>query len=230
MEQSQVKDHFRSQVHEYEDLMRRIVPGYDIQSSLLIDLIPFDATAPMRVLDLGSGPGTLAKLVLERYSNAEVVAFDLTEEMLDAARDRCGEFGSRLATVVGNYAVDDVGSSYDLVLAGLTLQHLDDRQRLDVLRRLHAALTRGGVFLAREVVADDDPFVADWHYRWWREFMAEQGEDGDHWFQKHLSKDHPVSVQKQLGWLKSVGFSHAACHWRYMNFAVLSAHKARMTI
>ena len=122
MEQKQVKVHFRSQVHEYEDLMRRIVPGYDIQSRLLIDLIPFDATAPMRVLDLGSGPGTLAKLVLERYSNAEVVAFDLTEEMLDAARDRCGEFGSRLATVVGNYAVDDVGSSYDLVLAGLTLQ------------------------------------------------------------------------------------------------------------
>ena len=59
MEQEQVKDHFRSQVHEYEDLMRGIVPGYDIQSRLLIDLIPFDATAPMRVLDLGSGPSKI---------------------------------------------------------------------------------------------------------------------------------------------------------------------------
>lgn len=134
--------------------MRRMVPGYDIQSRLLIDLIPFDATAPMRVLDLGSGPGTFAKLVLERYSNAEVVAFDLTEEMLDAARDRCGEFGSRLATVVGNYAADDVGSSYDLVLAGLALQHLDDRQRLDVLRRPQRLPARGGGSLRTGPVLD----------------------------------------------------------------------------
>ena len=81
------------------------------------------------------------------------------------------------------------------------------------------------MFLAREVVADDDPFVADWHYRFWRAFMAEHGEDRDHWFQKHLSKDHPASVEKQLEWLGEIGFSHAACHWRHMNFAVLSAHK-----
>ena len=48
MEQKQVKVHFRSQVHEYEDLMRRIVPGYDIQSRLLIDLIPFDDSSSSR--------------------------------------------------------------------------------------------------------------------------------------------------------------------------------------
>ena len=224
--QEQVRAHFRAQVPDYEGFMRRIVPGYDLQARLLIDLIPFDAFAPIRVLDLGSGPGILSVMVLERYPNAEVVAFDLTEEMLASARERCRRFGERFSAVPGDYAVDDIGCRYDLVLAGLTLHHLDDRQRRELFRRLHAALTERGVFLAREVVADDDPFVANWHYRLWRAFMAERGEDDYYWFRKHLSKDHPASVEKQMAWLRHVGFSHVACHWRHMNFAVLSAHKS----
>ena len=224
--QEQVRAHFRAQVPDYEGFMQRIVPGYDLQARLLIDLIPFDAFAPIRVLDLGSGPGILSVMVLERYPNAEVVAFDLTEEMLASARERCRRFGDRFSIVAGDYAGDDIGCRYDLVLAGLTLHHLDDRQRRELFRRLHAALTERGVFLAREVVADDDPFVANWHYRLWRAFMAEHGEDDDYWFRKHVSKDHPASVEKQMAWLRHVGFSHVACHWRHMNFAVLSAHKS----
>ena len=225
VEQEKVKAHFRAQVPHYQDFMRRIVPGYDIQSRLLVDLIPFDTSAPLRVLDLGSGPGVLSKLVLERYPKAEVVAFDLTEEMLASARERCRGFANRFSTVTGDYAVDDIGSGYGLILAGLTLHHLSDQQRRAVFRRLHAALTDAGAFLAREVVADDDPFIADWHYRSWRAFMTEHGEDGEHWFRKHLSKDHPASVEKQTTWLRDAGFAHVACHWRHMNFAILSAHK-----
>ena len=56
-----------------------------------------------------------------RCASAEVVAFDLTEEMLASARERCGRFADRFSTVAGDYAVDDIGSRYDLVLAGLTL-------------------------------------------------------------------------------------------------------------
>lgn len=188
MEREKVKDHFRRQVHEYEELMRRLVPAYDLQTHLLIELIPFDVDAPFRVLDLGSGPGTLSEKVLAAYPRSHVVAFDLTEEMLDAARARCHRFGDRFSAVAGDYAVDDFGSAYDLVLAGLTLHHLDDEQRQMTLERICLALNDGGAFLAREVVADDDPFIAEWHYRRWRDFMTRNGEDGEHWYRNHLAK------------------------------------------
>ena len=226
MEREQVKDHFRRQVHEYEELMRRIVPAYDLQARLLIELIPFDTDTPIRVLDLGSGPGTLSEMVLAAYPRSHVVAFDLTEEMLDAARTRCHRFRDRFSAVAGDYAVDDFGSAYDLILAGLTLHHLDDEQRRMTLVQVFLALSDGGAFLAREVVADDDPFIAEWHYRRWRDFMTRNGEDGKQWYQKHLAKDHPASVKRQLDWLRSAGFPHVACHWRHMNFAILSAHKS----
>ena len=229
MERAQVKDHFRVQANEYEGLMRRIVPGYDLQTALLIDLIPFSEPTPIRVLDLGSGPGTLSELVLERYRRAEVVAFDLTEEMLDAARERCHAFGDRFLAVEGDFSTDDFGCSYDVILAGLALHHLEDEQRRQAFRRIFAALRPGGVFLVREVTAEDDSYIADWHYRLWRAFMSANGEDGGFWFRKHLQKDHPISVRRQLRWLIDTGFQHVACHWRYLNFAILGAHKTSTT-
>ena len=224
MERDNVKDHFRRQVHEYEDLMRRIVPDYDLQTQLIIELIPFDIDASIRVLDLGSGPGTLSEPLLAAYPDATLVAFDLTEEMLAAARKRCSRFGDRFSTVVGDFAEDNFGSSYDVVLAGLTLHHLDHDLRRQVLGQIFLALNDGGAFLAREVVVDDDPFIARWHYRTWREFMSGNGEDAEYWYRKHLAKDHPASVEKQVAWLRGAGFSHVACHWQCRNFAVLSAH------
>lgn len=39
-------------------------------------------------------------------------------------------------------------------------------------------------------------------------------------------EDHPASVERKTAWLKKSGFQHVACHWKHMNFAILSAHRA----
>ena len=181
---------------------------------------------PIRVLDLGSGPGTLSELVMERYSRAEVVAFDLTGEMLDAARKRCRKFRGRFSAVEGDFAIDKFGSSFDVVLAWLTLHHLNDEQRRMIFRRIFTALKAGGVFLAREVTAEDDTYISERHYELWRAFMSDNGEDGAYWFRKHLQKDHPVALDRQLAWLRDTGFRHVACHWRYLNFAVRGPYRS----
>ena len=199
MQREQVKEHFRLQASEYDEFMSRIVPDYDFQTRLLIELIPFDVDTSIRVLDLGSGPGTLSEPILAAHPRSEVIAFDLTEEMLDAARMRCHRFRSRFTAIAGVYAVDDFGSGYDLILAGLTLHHLDHEQRQTAFKRIYFALNDGEAFLAREVVADDDPFIAEWHYRTWRKSMAGNGDDGEYWYRNHLAKDHPASVREAGG-------------------------------
>lgn len=225
METEQVKDHFRRQVSEYEDLMRRIIPEYDFQAQLMLDLIPFDRSAGIRVIDLGSGPGTLSELVLDRYPNATVLAIDITDEMVSTARSRCGRFADRFSAMTGDFGEIEIPRGFDLVLAGLSLHHLNEEARLTLLSKLYPSLHPEAAFVSREVVIDPDPYVSDWHYRMWRQFMDSNGEDGATWFQRHLAKDHPATIDSQLAWLKSAGFAHAACHWRFLNFAVLSAHK-----
>jgi tRNA (cmo5U34)-methyltransferase len=229
MEQDQVKEHFRKQAAGYLGLMERIIPQYMEQQRFLCNLIPFERNNPIRVLDLGSGPGVLSELVLKLYPRARVIAFDLTKEMLDLCQKRLSAFDGRFEVIQGDFKADSLGEGYDAILAGLTLHHLADDERRAVFSRLHAALKQGGIFLAREIVIDEDLFVTDWHYSLWRAFMRSNGEDDVFWYGKHQQKDHPVSVERELAWLKDAGFTHTACHWRYWNFAIISGRKVGVT-
>jgi tRNA (cmo5U34)-methyltransferase len=167
----------------------------------------------------------LSELVLKSYPQAKVLVFDLTHEMLEACKQRLAAFEGRVDFKQGDFRTDSFGVSYDVILAGLTLHHLDPEGRQEIYVRLYGALKNPGVFLAREVFVDDDPFVAEWHYSLWRSFMRANGEDDEFWFGKHRMKDHPVSVEQQSAWLRKAGFVHTACHWRYWNFAIVGGHK-----
>ena len=52
------------------------------------------------------------------------------------------------------------------------------------------------------------------------------GEDGNAWYQKHLAKDHPVEISTWVGALSEAGFASVGCFWRYLNFAIMSGHRA----
>jgi tRNA (cmo5U34)-methyltransferase len=227
VEQEHVKEHFRKQAADYIELMDRLVPQYMDQQEFLCKLIPFDRNQSIRVLDLGSGPGVLSEFILKLFPQAQVIAFDLTEEMLEVCKQRLSEFGERFEIRQGDFKIDSFDSGYDVILAGLTLHHLSDEERKEILLRLYGALNQKGIFLAREIVIDEDAFITDWHYSLWRSFIRSNGEDDAFWYGKHKEKDHPVSIENELAWLRKAGFTHAACHWRYWNFAIISGYKTK---
>ena len=55
--------------------------------------------------------------------------------------------------------------------------------------------------------------------------MIGQGENGEAWYQKHLAKDHPVEISALIAMLQQAGFTAPGCFWRYLNFAIISAHR-----
>ena len=96
MDAQQVRNHFRVQVSDYPNLMKRLIPFYDEQREMMLRLIPFDRSHSLRVLDLGCGPGLMAAQTLSVYPNASLTAFDLTEEMLEACRLRLASISTVL--------------------------------------------------------------------------------------------------------------------------------------
>ena len=229
MKTGKVQEHFRKQVGNYRNFMVGIIPEYQAAQRLLVDLLPFDRREKIRILDLGSGPGTLSELVLERYPQSEVLAFDLTQEMLDSAKFRLSHFGSRFQILQGDYRNKELfGAGYDAILAGMTLHHLTDNERKTGFQDFLLALNPGGIFLSQDIVMDQDPFISEWHYNLWRKFMRDNGEDDSLWYEKHKEKDHPASVESLKSWLIEAGFVHSACHWQYWNFSVISATKDGM--
>jgi len=221
----QIIGHFERQVHEYECLMERLVPRYKKQHEIIYDLLPQDTERKIRVLDLGCGNGALSKLVLKKLPNAHVVGFDLTPKMLEAYVKNLSEYRGRYELMQGDYRFDPIGSNYDIVLAGLTLQHLTWGQRKNFYRLIYTILTPQGSFISNDIIIDEDWDTRNQQYDNWMKFIESNGEDSEYWSDKHMKKDYPVTLEDHFRWLKDAGFSKAESHWRHNNFAITSAVK-----
>ncbi len=225
MKTEQVQEHFRVQVPAYPQLMQRLIPHYDLQRDVMVSLMPSDRSQPLRILDLGCGPGVMASRLVEELPHAQLTLFDLTTEMIDHCRSRLGA-NPRVSFHVGDFREDDFGNDYDLVLASLSLHHATLDERPALADRLFGSLAPGGQLITAEVVVDESQLVQERQYELWRHFMSSQGEDGEAWYQKHLAKDHPVQVSWWTGLLSDAGFASPGCYWRYLNFAIFGGWKS----
>jgi len=224
MKQEHVQEHFAKQADDYEALMVRLVPHYLEQHEIISTLLP-SAERSCRVLDLGCGNGILSEVLLRKLPQAVVVGFDLTEKMLQAFERKLARHAGQFEVKQGDFRTDSIGAGYDIIMAGLTLHHLTWQEREKLYHTLYAALNPGGRLLARDIIIDEDPAVAQDQYSYWQAFMQAQGEDPAFWYAKHLEKDHPPTLADHCAWLQKAGFTKVACHWRLYNFAITTAEK-----
>lgn len=118
-----------------------------------VDAVPADGGAV--ILDVACGPGIIAAALAPRAR--EVVAFDLTPEMLTKARERCAEAGLNNVTFREGSATDlpFPGASFDTVVTRLSIHHfLVPQQPMAEMARV---LKPGGTLVLADVVSSEQP-------------------------------------------------------------------------
>jgi ubiquinone/menaquinone biosynthesis C-methylase UbiE len=100
----------------------------------------FDALPGMRVLDLGTGIGAMARELAERFPGIELLGLDRSEAQLAVARAR-----HPVATYVHGdaTAMPFEDRSFDRVHASWLLEHVPEP--VLVLREVHRVLRPGGI-------------------------------------------------------------------------------------
>lgn len=219
--------YFDRMAPEYENLINRLVPYYQKQNSLMMDLIPFERRASFKALDLGSGPGVLSRLLLDTFPNAQAVAFDISPLMLETCKKKLWAYPNRATFLRGDFMKEDFGDGYDVVFTGLVLHHTDDAGKRVFFKNVIARMKPGGVLLSRDIVRGTSLRLSEEYEKLWGLYMRAQGEDGALWYSKFQAKDLPASVEDQLKWLREAGFIDVDCHWRYLNFAITGGRKPK---
>lgn len=144
-------DQFHWDPETYLEMIRAEVRGYDELQAASIAAIPF---TPKRVLELGIGTAQTTKLLLETHPDAEVTGLDSSPEMVFRAR----EMGIEVRLARMEDPLPD--GPWDLVIAVLSVHHLDADGKRDLLRRVREqsrALVIGDVVRTDPQVTPIDP-------------------------------------------------------------------------
>jgi ubiquinone/menaquinone biosynthesis C-methylase UbiE len=118
---------------------------------------------PIRLLDVGSGTGTLSLAALQRWPEAQVDAIDASREMVLATRAGAAELPEAAARLRAVTAFADAlpfpDDTFDAVVSSFVLQLVPDRFR--ALREIRRVLRPGGRLAYVTWVSDTRRWKAD---------------------------------------------------------------------
>ena len=114
-----------------------------------------ESTAFQRLLDIGGASGTWTIALLRAFPEATAVLFDLPE-VIPLARDRLTAAGllDRVTLVAGDYNVDPLPAGADFAWLSAVAHQNSRTENQALYRRIHEALTPGGILVIRDLVMD----------------------------------------------------------------------------
>jgi tRNA (cmo5U34)-methyltransferase len=218
-----IRQHFEEEAREFDRIIVTLIPEYPRMVEALVAAIPFDHAAPVRIIDLGCGTGTVAACVLDSFPNSQVTCLDLAENMIAMTQLRLARY-SGVRYLVGDFNAFDFDGKYDAVISSLALHHLvTDEDKRRFYRRISESLASGGVFYNADVVLGSSDFLQDVYMKQWRDFMSREipKDEIEHkWIPKYEAEDRPAKLMDQLKWMEAIGFVDVDVVWKYYNFAV----------
>ena len=228
-------------VRYYVDNVEVSVPKRDEQLGLLVDLLPWPADAPLRVLDIGAGFGAITEQFLTRYPHSSVTYLDGSAEMMKLARERLAKYGERVSLHLGDLAYpswnEQLSGGYDAAVSGLAIHHISDERKRALYAEVFAMLKPGGMFLNDDSILTPPPWQPRFEYLRYRyiqereqalrgvtrsieEIAAERkARSGRH-------QSYKAPVRDQLEWLAAAGFESVDCFWKYLDHAIFGGIKA----
>ncbi|MCE5296587.1 MAG: class I SAM-dependent methyltransferase [Euryarchaeota archaeon] len=222
-----IRDDFAKRSSSYEADIVNIVPNYLYMLEAAVGSIPFDVSAAIKTVDLGTGTGSLAIRVKDRFPNCHLLCVDMTEGMLNMARERFSGLDG-IEFLQKDFYELALPPERDLVVSSLALRHLitDDDKRT-FYRKICECLRPEGVFVNADAVLSADDDIEALYERKWRKFMLDNlnEKEVDDAFERYRREDSLPYLHDELKWLSEAGFSKVDVIWKDHMGAVRWARK-----
>src|SRR5205823_2417580 len=160
----EIRQRFDADVERFANLETGQSATVDAPLAMVLIAEAAAATTPhaRHVLDVGCGAGNYTLKLLERLPNLDATLIDLSQPMLDRARERVSRATiGRISTVQADIREAKLPDrEFDIVLAAAVLHHLrTDEEWRNVFTAFHRALRPGGSVWVFDLVESSIPAV-----------------------------------------------------------------------
>ena len=217
------------------------VPRREEMTRMLVASVPFGHEESIRIVELGSGEGHLAALMLETFPSATITALDGSESMRERTSARLRAFEGRARVRAFDVASLDWWDQMfgaDVVVSSLCLHHLNDAKKRYLYKAAADRLSPRGALLiadviepmsatARQIAADewDASARVQAEERGRPDLVARFGDARWNHFRFPDAMDQPSALFHHLVWLRHAGFAAVDCVWMYAGHAVFGGFK-----
>lgn len=195
----------------------------DRQFAMIRAIVPYATDEAFRYLNVGSGPGALDAVLLERFTQAQAVLSDNAEGMLKHAHKVLAAYGSRASFVRSDFSSPDwvqtVQGPFDLVVSSIAIHNLRDPRRIRALyAEIFGLLGDGGMFMNMDYIRAASASLGP---------LAERAvKDPDAGFLVGRGgKNMPGTSDEQLSWLREAGFQPVECFWKELRISLFGGFK-----
>lgn len=222
-----VKEVFDQSARTYDRARRQLVPCFDDFYGTVLALIPFEPEDAFRVLDLGAGTGLLSLFVADAFPRARLRLIDLSQDMLEKARQRFANEADRFEFVVADYSDDALAGEFDVIMSALSIHHLPDERKEALFHEIHGALVSGGTFINADQVIGSTPEIERIYRQEWLSQVRGSGisEADLAAALERIEQDKMAKLDIQLQWLTAAGFRHVNCWYKNYSFVVYAGLK-----
>lgn len=220
-----IKEQFDNISAMYDKQRHQLLPCFDDFYNLPVAVLDFKGETP-KILDIGSGTGLFAAMVLKKYPKAKFTLIDLSEKMLNIAQKRFQD-NPNVQFIVADYTKHPFQEKFDIIISALSIHHLSHLEKEKLYVKCYNMLDDNGVFINADQVLSPSPEIENMFIALWRNSVEQSGLDKEE-IQKgyeRVSFDRPSTLADQLQWLRNAGFKNVDSLYKYYHFCVLYAKK-----
>jgi cysteine desulfurase/selenocysteine lyase len=196
--------------NQYDRDIARAIPFYAELHEEIVKFVrrTYSTNDSLRILDLGVGTGITSKLLRDIFPNASFDVFDFADNMLESARKRLGS--DRVQYICADYAEHTFeDNAYDIVVTVIGLHHQNTQGKKNVLKKIHATLKPGGVFILGDLVTHQDKEDVALNQAKHFHHLVDNAVDEQtlrEWAYHHLYLNDLAPKEDLYAWIQETGF------------------------
>ncbi|KNY25521.1 Methyltransferase type 11 [Pseudobacteroides cellulosolvens ATCC 35603 = DSM 2933] len=147
--------------------------------------------------------------------------------MLEVARQRFSG-NENIKYVVGDYTKLNLSEEFNMVVSALSIHHLEDSDKKELLRKCYSVLKPNGIFINADQVIGETPYIDSLNKKRWKESIEKSSllEEEILSAYERMKLDKEATLKQQLEWLTEIGLEDVSCIYKYYTFAVMFGRKA----
>jgi SAM-dependent methyltransferase len=216
-------------------------PIREVQTAMVLRMIPQPIDAAIRILDVGAGYGALAAALLRDRPNATGVCLDASDAMLQLGPVKNPDLKHRMVFVQGSLEspawLNSVTGSFDAVISARALHHFTENQRRrHIFKELFTLVRSGGCLINADNVRAATKSLSE-RYRSARDEYLDRYVRESSGGKTNLAEAKAATpssyhgphnngiLEEELAWLREAGFEDVDCFWKFTTTVVYGGFK-----